>query len=78
LRSARPRCGLCAHPLPGHVTPVGGLRDVARSERSPSNQNGTYAEIPGSDHLVFHGNALSVTMGHIDDWIARNHVLATA
>jgi pimeloyl-ACP methyl ester carboxylesterase len=41
-------------------------------------QNGSYAEIPGSDHLVFHGNALAVTMGHIDDWIARNDMVATA
>jgi hypothetical protein len=28
--------------------------------------------------VVFCGEALPVTMGHIDDWIARNHVLATA
>jgi hypothetical protein len=35
-------------------------------------------EIPRADHLVFFGEALPVTMGHIDDWIARNHVLATA
>ncbi len=41
-------------------------------------QRGTYVEIPGSDHLVFFGEALPVTMGHIDDWIARNHVLAIA
>ena len=41
-------------------------------------QKGTYVEIPGSDHLVFFGEALPVTMGHIDDWIARNHVLAIA
>jgi pimeloyl-ACP methyl ester carboxylesterase len=41
-------------------------------------RDGTYVEIPGSDHLVFYGDALSITMGHIDDWIARNHVLATA
>jgi len=40
-------------------------------------QNATSVEIPGSDHLVFHGNALPVTMAHIDDWIVRNHVLAT-
>jgi pimeloyl-ACP methyl ester carboxylesterase len=39
-------------------------------------QRGTYVEIPRSDHLVFSGDALPVTMGHIDDWIARNHVLA--
>ena len=41
-------------------------------------QRGTYVEIPRADHLVFNGEALPVTMGHIDDWIARNHVLATA
>ena len=41
-------------------------------------QRGTYVEIPGSDHLVFSGEALPVTMGHIDDWRARNHVLASA
>ncbi|MGH3540969.1 MAG: alpha/beta hydrolase [Mycobacterium sp.] len=39
---------------------------------------GSYVEIPRSDHLVFSGEALPVTMGHIDDWIARNHVLAIA
>jgi hypothetical protein len=33
-------------------------------------------EIPRFDHLVFFGEALPVTMGHIADWIARNHVLA--
>ena len=41
-------------------------------------QRGTYVEIPRSDHLVFFGEALPVTVGHIDDWIARNHVLAIA
>jgi pimeloyl-ACP methyl ester carboxylesterase len=41
-------------------------------------RHGTYAEIPRSDHMVFSGAALPVTMGHIDDWIARNHVLAIA
>jgi pimeloyl-ACP methyl ester carboxylesterase len=41
-------------------------------------QQATYVEIPRSDHLVFCGKALRVTMGHIDDWIARNHVLTTA
>lgn len=34
-------------------------------------ENGSYIEIPGSDHLVFSGEALSVTMGHIDDWIGQ-------
>jgi hypothetical protein len=41
-------------------------------------QHGTSVEIPRSDHMVFSGAALPVTMGHIDDWIARNHVLAIA
>jgi pimeloyl-ACP methyl ester carboxylesterase len=41
-------------------------------------QRGTCVEIHRSDHLVFCGEALPVTMGHIDDWIARNHVLAIA
>jgi hypothetical protein len=41
-------------------------------------QRGTYVDIPRSDHLVFNGEALPVTMGHIDDWITRNHVLAIA
>jgi pimeloyl-ACP methyl ester carboxylesterase len=39
-------------------------------------QHGTYAEIPRSDHMVFSGAALPVTMSCIDDWMARNHVLA--
>ena len=38
--------------------------------------NGTYVEIPASDHLVFHGAALPVTMARIDEWMARNGVLA--
>lgn len=41
-------------------------------------QHGTYVEIPRSDHMVFSGAALPVTMGHIDDWIAGNHVLSVA
>lgn len=39
--------------------------------------SGTYVEIPASDHLVFHGNSLPVTMARIDEWMARNHVLAS-
>ena len=39
-------------------------------------QYGTYVEIPRSDHMVFSGTALPVTMSYIDDWMARNHVLA--
>jgi pimeloyl-ACP methyl ester carboxylesterase len=40
-------------------------------------QNSTLVEIPCADHLVFFGEALPVTMGHIDDWIAKNHVLTS-
>ncbi len=40
-------------------------------------QHGTYVEIPRSDHMVFSGTALPVSVGHIDDWLARNHVFAT-
>jgi pimeloyl-ACP methyl ester carboxylesterase len=39
-------------------------------------RHGSYVEIPGSDHMVFTGAALPVTMGHIDEWIASNRVLA--
>ncbi len=38
-------------------------------------QRGTSVEIPRSDHMVFSGAALPVTMSYIDDWMARNHVL---
>ena len=33
-------------------------------------------QIPRSDHMVFSGVALPVTMSYIDDWMARNHVFA--
>jgi pimeloyl-ACP methyl ester carboxylesterase len=39
-------------------------------------QHGSSVEIPRSDHMVFSGAALPVTMSYIDDWMARNHVLA--
>jgi pimeloyl-ACP methyl ester carboxylesterase len=55
------------------IVPAGVVRQTAARY-----QHGTYVEIPGSDHMVFSGAALPVTMGHIDDWIARNHVLAIA
>jgi pimeloyl-ACP methyl ester carboxylesterase len=55
------------------IVPAGVVRQTAARY-----QHGTYLEIPQSDHMVFSGEALPVTMGHIDDWIARNHVLAIA
>ena len=39
-------------------------------------QHGASVEIPRCDHMVFSGAALPVTMSYIDDWMARNHVLA--
>jgi pimeloyl-ACP methyl ester carboxylesterase len=33
-------------------------------------QRGTSVEIPGSDHMVFSGAALPVTMSYIDEWMA--------
>ncbi|MEE6168106.1 MULTISPECIES: alpha/beta hydrolase [unclassified Mycolicibacterium] len=33
-------------------------------------RHGTCVDIAGSDHLVFWGDALATTMGHIDAWIA--------
>jgi pimeloyl-ACP methyl ester carboxylesterase len=38
--------------------------------------NASYVEIPGSDHMVFYGHALPVTMDRVDDWIASNGVLS--
>jgi pimeloyl-ACP methyl ester carboxylesterase len=40
-------------------------------------QHGSCVEIPRSDHMVFSGAALPITMSYIDNWMARNHVLAT-
>jgi pimeloyl-ACP methyl ester carboxylesterase len=54
------------------VIPSGGVRQTAGRY-----QHGTYVEIPQSDHMVFSGEALPVTMGHIDDWIARHQVPVT-
>ena len=55
------------------IVPAGVVRQTAARYR-----HGTSVEIPRSDHMVFSGAALPVTMGHIDDWIANNHVLSTA
>jgi pimeloyl-ACP methyl ester carboxylesterase len=40
--------------------------------------NGTYLEIPASDHLVFHGKSLPVTMAQIDEWLAQNRLRVSA
>lgn len=65
------------------VLAIGARRDrlvnrrVARAT-AKRYQHGTYTEIPASDHLVFHGKALPVTMASIDEWLARNQILADA
>ena len=40
--------------------------------------NASYVEIPRADHMVFHGRQLSITMGHIDDWMSGHDLLASA
>jgi pimeloyl-ACP methyl ester carboxylesterase len=60
--------GECDHVVPPAII----VKTAARY------RHGTYVEIPAADHLVFSGAALPVTMGRIDDWIAKNRVLATA
>ena len=61
------------------VLAIGARRDrtvnrrVARTTAA-RYARGTYVEIPESDHLVFHGNALPVTMQRIDEWLAQNRV----
>ncbi len=63
------------------VLAIGADRDrmvpatVAR-QTAARYRRGSYVEIPGSDHMVFTGAALPVTLSHIDDWIARNHVFS--
>jgi len=52
-------------------------RRVARAT-AKRYASGTYVEIPASDHLVFHGNALPVTMARIDEWMARHRILTAA
>ncbi|MCV7331767.1 alpha/beta hydrolase [Mycobacterium cookii] len=39
-------------------------------------QHGDCVQIPRSDHMVFSGTALPITMSYIDSWMAENHVLA--
>ena len=69
--------------ITGPVLAIGGERDRTVNRRvgratARHYANGTYVEIPASDHLVFHGTALPVTMTRIDEWMAQNAVLADA
>ena len=65
------------------VLAIGARRDrlvnrrVARAT-AKRYASGTYVEIPASDHLVFHGSALPVTMARIDEWMAQHRILPAA
>ncbi|AXN43629.1 Alpha/beta hydrolase family protein [Mycobacterium marinum] len=67
----------------GPVLVLGGEYDrivgsaIARQTAS-RYRNGTYVEIPGSDHLVFSARVLPATMARISEWIAHNQLFATA
>jgi pimeloyl-ACP methyl ester carboxylesterase len=55
------------------IVPAGAVRQtVARY------QHGASVEIAQSDHMVFSGAALPVTMGHVDDWMLKNRLLSSA
>ncbi len=67
--------------ITGPVLAIGAERDRTVNRRvgratARRYANGTYIEIPASDHLVFHGAALPVTMARIDEWMAQHKVLA--
>jgi pimeloyl-ACP methyl ester carboxylesterase len=67
--------------ITGPVLAIGAERDRTVNHRvgratARRYDNGTYVEIPASDHLVFHGAALPVTMARIDEWMAQHGVLA--
>lgn len=55
------------------IVPAGVVRQTAARYR-----HGAHVEVSRSDHMVFSGASLPVTMGHIDDWIARNPLLFAA
>ena len=65
------------HCLTGPVLVIGAERDrivPARLARRTARRyaNGSYVEIPGSDHLVFSADSLEATMGRIDSWLSRS------
>lgn len=67
----------------GPVLVIGGEHDRIVPGRLARRTAARYAdatcvEIPRSDHMVFYGDALAVTMGQIDDWIAEHGVLTDA
>lgn len=51
------------------IVPARGVRKVPGRYR-----NARYVEISGADHMVFSGDTLPLTMGHIDKWLAENQL----
>jgi pimeloyl-ACP methyl ester carboxylesterase len=41
-------------------------------------QHADIVQMPGSDHMVFSGASLPITMGHIDDWLIKNQLISAA
>jgi pimeloyl-ACP methyl ester carboxylesterase len=41
-------------------------------------QHAEIVQMPGSDHMVFSGASLSITVGHIDDWLIKNQLTSVA
>jgi len=69
--------------ITGPVLVIGGGHDrivpprIAR-RTAASFPNASYVEVPNADHMVFHGNQLAITMGHIDEWASRHGLFASA
>lgn len=60
--------------ITGPVLIIGAQHDRIVSARSARRvaaryRHGSYVEIPGADHMVFTGDLLQATMGHLDKWL---------
>ncbi|OBH11819.1 alpha/beta hydrolase [Mycobacterium sp. E1747] len=54
------------------IVPTGVLRKTAAQYG-----HADVVEIPNSDHMVFSGASLPITMSHIDAWLTKNRLLVT-
>ena len=52
------------------IVPAGVLQQTAAQY-----QHATVVNIPMSDHMIFSGNSLPITMSHIDEWLTKNQLL---
>lgn len=67
----------------GPVLVIGGERDRivpagVVKQTAAQYQHADVVHMPRSDHMVFSGASLPVTMSHIDDWLTRNQLLSAA